>query len=195
MGLDVPWSASPPMSPPPAILRLRHTPERNVLASKPSSRRKHTASALRVQDMGAEQSAPAEEWPPGWSAMTSEKQKTARGLILGISAEPRTDFLAIADASYCIPAAEWRFEQYHAAATAAVQEDQKLNRCVYCLVPRHLSESDFWRLYFSKTLAILDSVKTHGTFPPPAPKAVAKKKKAKAAAAPPPEDDSYCAVQ
>ena len=149
----------------------------------------------RVQDMGAEQSAPAEEWPPGWSAMTSEKQKTARGLILGISAEPRTDFLAIADASYCIPAAEWRFEQYHAAATAAVQEDQKLNRCVYCLVPRHLSESDFWRLYFSKTLAILDSVKTHGTFPPPAPKAVAKKKKAKAAAAPPPEDDSYCAVQ
>ena len=78
---------------------------------------------------------------------------------------------------------------------AAVQEDQKLNRCVYCLVPRHLSESDFWRLYFSKTLAILDSVKQHGTFPPPAPKAVAKKKKAKAAAAPPPEDDSYCAVQ
>jgi len=145
--------------------------------------------------MGAEQSAPAEEWPPGWSAMTSEKQKTARGLILGISAEPRSDFLAIADASYCIPAAEWRFEQYHAAATAAVQEDQKLNRCVYCLVPRHLSESDFWRLYFSKTLAILDSVKQHGTFPPPAPKAVAKKKKAKAAAAPPPEDDSYCAVQ
>ena len=153
------------------------------------------AGAERKHDMGAEQSAPAEEWPPGWSAMTSEKQKTARGLILGISAEPRTDFLAIADASYCIPAAEWRFEQYHAAATAAVQEDQKLNRCVYCLVPRHLSESDFWRLYFSKTLAILDSVKTHGTFPPPAPKAVAKKKKAKAAAAPPPEDDSYCAVQ
>ena len=84
--------------------------------------------------------------------------------------------------------------QYHAAATAAVQEDQAQPLRLR-LVPRHLSESDFWRLYFSKTLAILDSVKTHGTFPPPAPKAVAKKKKAKAAAAPPPEDDSYCAVQ
>ena len=63
-----------------------------------------------------------------------------------------------------------------------MQEDQKLNRCVYCLVPRHLSESDFWRLYFSKTLAMWDSVKTHGMFPLPAPKAVAKEKKAKAAA-------------
>ena len=66
-----------------------------------------------------------------------------------------------------ITPAEWKFEEYHAAAAAAVQEDIKLNKLVYKLVPRKLTESDFWRLYFSEVLFVLDSVKAHGQYPPP----------------------------
>eukprot|EP00967_Tisochrysis_lutea_P107890 scaffold166812_cov32-Tisochrysis_lutea.AAC.3 len=59
---------------------------------------------------------------------------------------PTADFLTIASEPYCIPAEEWNFSDYHAAAAAAVQEDGKLNKLTYACVPRKLSESDFWRL-------------------------------------------------
>mmetsp|Transcript_9328 Transcript_9328/g.27248 ORF Transcript_9328/g.27248 Transcript_9328/m.27248 type:complete len:107 (+) Transcript_9328:249-569(+) len=105
---------------------------------------------------------------------------------------PTADFLTIASEPYCIPAEEWNFSDYHAAAAAAVQEDGKLNKLTYACVPRKLSESDFWRLYFSKVLYVLDSVKVYGTFPPPEPA-----QQAQPSHAPPPqvEEGSSCMIQ
>ena len=82
---------------------------------------------------------------------------------------PPDEFLAITDARHAIPPEKWKFEEYHAAAAAAVQEDIKLNKIVYKLVPRKIDESEFWRLYFSQVLFILESVKVHGQYPPPPP--------------------------
>lgn len=118
--------------------------------------------------MGAASSAAnSEVWPPDWEAMPEEKRKLARNAILSLSESPAEDFLAIGNAAHAIAPAAWKFEEYHAAAAAAVQEDIKLNKIIYKLVPRKLSESDFWRLYFSEVLYVLDSVKTHGQYPPP----------------------------
>ena len=52
---------------------------------------------------------------------------------------------------------------------ACVQEDIKLNRLIYKIVPRQADESEFWRLYFSQVLYVLDCVKKHGRYPPPPP--------------------------
>lgn len=119
--------------------------------------------------MGANGSAEVtcEVWPPDWEEMPEEKRRHAREAILSLSALPPDEFLAIAAAAHVIPADAWRFDEYHAAAAAAVQEDIKLNKIIYKLVPRRLAESEFWRLYFSQVLFVLDSVKVHGKYPPP----------------------------
>ena len=152
-----------------------------------------------VAVMGASSSSPeAEVWPPDWNEMQEDKRKTAREAILSLSAMPPLEFLAIANAPYVIPAAVWRFDEYHAAAAAAVQEDIKLNKIIYKCVPKKLEESEFWRLYFSQVLYILDSVKVHGKFPPPPPPPpppVGKGGTTKGVAPtlpPPPPDDSSC---
>ena len=80
---------------------------------------------------------------------------------------PVDEFLAIGTAKHAIAPTAWKFEDYHAAAAAAVQEDIKLNKIIYKLVPRKMEESEFWRLYFSEVLHVLDSVKVHGQYPPP----------------------------
>lgn len=114
----------------------------------------------------------------------------ARTAILTISSMTPDEFCAMSGAPYCIPADQWDFAEFHAAAAAAVQEDAKINKLTYACVPRRMDESDFWRLYFSKVLYILDSVKQHGTYPPPV---------AEPSAAPPPqqpsEEDRGCLVQ
>ena len=75
----------------------------------------------------------------------------------------------IADAPYVIPQSEFSFDSFTSAASAAVQEDIKLNKIIYKLVPRKVSEEEFWRLYFSKVLYVINSVKEHGVYPPPPP--------------------------
>ena len=120
----------------------------------------------------------------------------AREAILQISAMPRPDFIAIAKEPFCIQPADWSFDAYHGAA--AVQEDKGLNKMIYCLVPRKMEETDFWRLYFSKVNYIIDSVKTHGTYPPPAPKPAPPAAKAAAASKPTAaaaDDGSSCLLQ
>ena len=147
--------------------------------------------------MGTTSSSPeAEVWPPDWNEMAEEKRKIARAAILGLSALPPAEFLAIADAPHAIPAAVWRFDEYHAAAAAAVQEDIKLNKIIYKLVPKKLEEAEFWRLYFSQVLFVLDSVKVHGQYPPPAPPPPPAEtpSKADAKAPPPPPQDSSCVL-
>ena len=94
----------------------------------------------------------------------------SRKAIMSLSALPLEEFLAIGDAAHVIAPGAWKFEDYHAAAAAAVQEDARLNKMVYRLVPRKLTESDFWRLYFSEVLFMLDSVKKHGQYPPVRPR-------------------------
>ena len=155
------------------------------------------AQVGRLVAMGASSSSPeAEVWPPDWNEMQEDKRKTAREAILSLSAMPPLEFLAIANAPYVIPAAVWRFDEYHAAAAAAVQEDIKLNKIIYKCVPKKLEESEFWRLYFSQVLYILDSVKVHGKFPPPPPPPPPVGKggttKGVAPALPPPPDGSSC---
>ena len=120
--------------------------------------------------MGAVESTEgAEVWPPDWDEMSEDQRKIARSAILAISALPPDEFLACEGSDHVIPPHEWRFSEYHAAAAAAVQEDIKLNKIIYKLVPRKTTESDFWRLYFSQVLFVLDSVRTHGQYPPPPP--------------------------
>ena len=174
---------------------------------------------------GSKGSEEPEVWPPGWCAarqlsnhahdigphqhrlsepvtrrrgdIPDAPRLLARQTILEISALPPNDFCSIAGHDYAIPMDEWSFEAYHTAAAAAVQEDIKLNKIIYRLVPRRLSEDEFWRLYFSKVLHILESIKTHGVYPPPPPPpppppqdADAFVKGAPRKAAAPPEDDS-----
>merc|ERR1719162_2114635 len=110
----------------------------------------------------------------------------ARQAILEISKQARPEFIAIESEAYCIASDAWNFEAYHGAAGAAVQEDKGLNKMIYCIVPRKLTESDFWRLYFSKVNYIIDSVKTHGVYPPPAPKPTTPPTTARAASKPAP---------
>ena len=98
-----------------------------------------------------------------------EPRLLARKAILAISEEPPAEFLTIADAPYAIAPSEFSFDSFTSAASAAVQEDIKLNKIIYKLVPRKVSEEEFWRLYFSKVLYIIDSVKEHGVYPPPPP--------------------------
>lgn len=148
--------------------------------------------------MGNAQAAP-EVWPPDWHDIPATKRRLARGFILALSESSRHEFCSIAAAPHVIPEAAWRFEDYHAAAAAAVQEDIKLNKIIYKLVPRHLDESEFWRLYFSQVLHVLQSVKLHGTYPPPPPlptrapgKAGARRAEALIAAQA--EQDSSCAI-
>ena len=88
--------------------------------------------------MGAASSSEAgnEVWPPDWEEMPEEKRKVARGAILSLSALPPEEFLAIGSAAHAIAPAVWKFDEYHAAAAAAVQEDIKLNKIIYKLVPR-----------------------------------------------------------
>jgi len=119
--------------------------------------------------MGAAQSGEDAEdvWPPDWEALPEEKRRLARASILNISSLSNEDFLAIAETDHVIRPGNWNFKEYHAAAMAAVQEDSKLNKIVYRLVPRKLEESEFWRIYFSEVLFVLDSVKTTGQYPPP----------------------------
>ena len=85
------------------------------------------------------------------------------------------------------------------AALAAVQEDIKLNKIIYKLVPKKLEESEFWRLYFSEVLFVLDSVKRHGQYqppppPPPADVAGGKKEAKKPVVPPPPPSESSCII-
>jgi hypothetical protein len=92
-----------------------------------------------------------------------------------------------------------------------VQEDIKLNRLIYKIVPRRAEEPEFWRLYFSQVLYALESVKAHGSYPPPAapraraplPPAAAgpstgsqafRAGRAQKAPAPPPVEESACVV-
>ena len=77
-------------------------------------------------------------------------------------------------------------------ASAAVQEDIKLNKISYKCVPRKVEEAEFWRLYFSQVLYVLDSVKACGQFPPPPPPP--QEKARKVAPPPPPSDGSSCIV-
>ena len=120
--------------------------------------------------MGADASVPeAEVWPPDWNELQPAKRRLARKHILALSAYTPAEFCAIASTSHVIPADGWRFDDYHAAAAAAVQEDIKLNAIVYKLVPRRISESEFWRLYFSQVLHVLQCVKVFGAYPPPPP--------------------------
>ena len=95
----------------------------------------------------------SEVWPPDWENMAESSRKIARSAILSLSALPPDEFLAIGQAAHAIPRESWRFEEYHAAAAAAVQEDIKLNKIIYRLVPRKCEESEFWRLYFSQARA------------------------------------------
>mmetsp|Transcript_11956 Transcript_11956/g.24296 ORF Transcript_11956/g.24296 Transcript_11956/m.24296 type:complete len:148 (+) Transcript_11956:108-551(+) len=147
--------------------------------------------------MGSGQSQEAAVWPTGWSEIPTEQRLVARQAILQISTVPRADFLAIEKEPFCISREDWAFEAYHGAAAAAVQEDTGLNRMIYCIVPRKLTESDFWRLYFSKVNYIIDSVKTHGVYPPPAPKPPPPPTAVQAVSKPTPTaaDDSSCLLQ
>ena len=117
--------------------------------------------------MGAAGSTENEVWPSDWEALPEDKRKLARAAILSLSALPPEEFLDIGSASHAVKPDAWKFGDYHAAAAAAVQEDIKLNKIIYKLVPRKIDESTFWRLYFSQVLYVLDSVKTHGQYPPP----------------------------
>lgn len=76
-----------------------------------------------------------------------------------------------------------------------VQEDIKLNKIIYKIVPKKLEEAEFWRLYFSQVLFVLDSVKTYGQYPPPPPppkeQTPAKKVDVKV---PPPPSESSCVI-
>uniref|UniRef100_A0A7S4B2G2 BSD domain-containing protein n=1 Tax=Chrysotila carterae TaxID=13221 RepID=A0A7S4B2G2_CHRCT len=137
-------------------------------------------------------------WPPGWLDIPEEPRLLARNVILSISSESADQFLSIEQQPYCIAAADWDFGEYHAAAAAAMQEDIKLNRLTYVLVPRRISESDFWRLYFSKVGYVLDSVKEHGTYPPPQAAAPTSSLSPKANSEPEPidaKDTGSCAIQ
>lgn len=137
-----------------------------------------------------------EVWPPDWDEMSEEQRKLARTAIMELSAMPPAEFLEIAEASYVIPGAVWRFDEYHTAAAAAVQEDIKLNKIIYKLVPKKLEESEFWRLYFSQVLFVLDSVKVHGQYPPPPPAEPENTggQKASKKVPPPPPSESSCIV-
>uniref|UniRef100_A0A7S0EHP2 BSD domain-containing protein n=1 Tax=Phaeocystis antarctica TaxID=33657 RepID=A0A7S0EHP2_9EUKA len=147
--------------------------------------------------MGSGQSQEAAVWPMGWSEIPAEQRLVARQAILQISTVPREDFLSIETERYCISHDDWSFEAYHGAAAAAVQEDKGLNRMIYCIVPRKQTESDFWRLYFSKVNYIIDSVKVHGVYPPPAPQPPPLPASARAASvvAPSAADESSCLLQ
>ena len=81
----------------------------------------------------------------GRETIPDEPRLLARQHILEISLEQPTDFLAIAEAPYAISLEDWNFESYHAAASAAVLEDIKLNKIIYRLVPRRCTEEEFWR--------------------------------------------------
>ena len=105
----------------------------------------------KAPTMGAASSQQVTEvWPPDWENMSESSRKIARSAILSLSALPPDEFLAISEAEHAIAKANWKFEEYHAAAAAAVQEDIKLNKIIYRLVPRKCEESEFWRLYFSQ---------------------------------------------
>ena len=146
---------------------------------------------------------PPEVWPPDWDEMDEDKRKLARTHIIALSARSSAEFLSIADSAHAVPSAVWSFEEYHAAAAAAVQEDIKLNKIIYKLVPRKIDESEFWRLYFSEVLFILDCVKAHGQYPPPPPPPPTSKdglragKPSAVQISPPPDSsgDSYCVLQ
>ena len=111
----------------------------------------------------------AEVWPPDWEDMSEAKRQAARDAILSLSGQQPEEFMLFAKSKYAIPPDQWQFEEYHAAAAAAVQEDIKLNRIIYKCVPRRCEESEFWRIYFSQVLHVLECVKKHGQYPPPPP--------------------------
>lgn len=95
----------------------------------------------------------SEVWPPDWEDIPAEARQIARSAIISLSALPTEEFLEIAYTEHAIPKEDWRFEEYHAAASAALREDIKLNKIIYRLVPKKCTESEFWRLYFSEVNA------------------------------------------
>lgn len=69
-------------------------------------------------------------------------------------------------------------------------------------MPRRAEETEFWRLYFSQVLYVLDCVKEHGCYPPPAAKPAADAAFSRGAARkstldgvpPPEEEESLCSI-
>ena len=153
-----------------------------------------TARCTRMGGGGSKRWEGRPVWPPGWLEIPEGPRLIARNAILAISSMSASDFLTIAAESYVVPEAEWNFEEFHSAAAAAIQEDIKLNKLTYALVPRRLDESSFWRLYFSKVLWILDCIKAHGTYPPPEPSPPPPEQAAATRVEAKPDSES-CAVQ
>lgn len=112
------------------------------------------ASALRARWFGA-----SEELSHSKADLQADSTLVAvRKSLLGISQLELEDFLA---ASAGTPArreltdALWEFGAFHPYALAAVKADPGLCRLSYKCVPRHATESEFWRVFFVHAYAAL----------------------------------------
>jgi hypothetical protein len=81
-----------------------------------------------------------------------------RNMILDISSTPVPEFLAAESGTPArreLTDAFWEFGAFKPFALAAVKADPKLSRLAYKCVPKHRTESEFWRLWFVHVYAAL----------------------------------------
>lgn len=98
--------------------------------------------------MGAEQSVSpaATPYPVAWSKNGSPFQEQHQ--FASISRMHPQEFMAVAAPISELDDSEWSFEAFMGYAAAAIRVDPLLRKMIDGLVPRRLTEDEFWRLFF-----------------------------------------------
>mmetsp|Transcript_59253 Transcript_59253/g.94017 ORF Transcript_59253/g.94017 Transcript_59253/m.94017 type:complete len:194 (+) Transcript_59253:63-644(+) len=104
--------------------------------------------------MGAEQSvAPASTpYPESWLQQGNAPSISG---ICDISKMKPLEFIAVQPPIPELEPTAWKFEPFLAYAATAIKRDIALTRLVDGMVPKRLSEDEFWRLYFCHVYIIV----------------------------------------
>lgn len=115
------------------------------------------AAALRARWFGS-----SDEWAHPSSHLDSDEELLLlRERMLAITRAPLHEFLAAVPESPArreLTDAFWEFDGFRAYALAAVKADPSLGKLTYKAVPKHCTESEFWRLYFASVHAVFSDM-------------------------------------
>lgn len=98
--------------------------------------------------MGAGDSKLLASFPPDWAELSASAKVAGAEAVCQLSALPLETFLDVEAPVPELEASSWDFLLHSSFATRMVELDSDLSRLVYRLVPKRVTEDEFWRLYF-----------------------------------------------
>lgn len=115
--------------------------------------------------MGGEVAKPANPFPPSWAPLTADGFAAARKGLEAISDMDTAAFLQAVAPSRVLEKEAWDFDAFIDCAEAALRMDKRLGRKIDRLVPKKMSEEEFWRIYYCHVYNILHGVTPLRTTP------------------------------